>query len=56
MAERVPVLIVGAGLAGLASATFLARRGVEVLLVERHAGTSLFPAAVGQNHTNARSN
>ena len=49
MAERVSVLIVGAGLAGLASATFLARRGVDVLLVERHAGTSLFPAAVGQN-------
>lgn len=49
MVERVPVLIVGAGLAGLASATFLARCGVGVVLVERHAGTSLFPAAVGQN-------
>ncbi|MBS2533183.1 FAD-dependent monooxygenase, partial [Catenulispora sp. NF23] len=44
-----PVLIVGAGLAGLSSAAFLAARGVDVLLVERHPGTSLFPAAVGQN-------
>jgi putative polyketide hydroxylase len=43
------VLVVGAGLAGLASAAFLARRGVDVLLVERRSGTSLFPRAVGQN-------
>jgi putative polyketide hydroxylase len=28
---------------------FLARRGVDVLLVERRSGTSLFPRAVGQN-------
>ncbi|WP_203236929.1 FAD-dependent oxidoreductase [Nocardia panacis] len=47
MGER--VLVVGAGLAGLASAAFLARRGVEVLLVERRSGTSLLPRAVGQN-------
>ncbi|AHH96843.1 Tetracenomycin polyketide synthesis hydroxylase tcmG [Kutzneria albida DSM 43870] len=47
--ERVSVLVVGAGLAGLASAMFLAQRGVEVLLVERRSGTSLFPRAVGQN-------
>ncbi|MEU5697015.1 aklavinone 12-hydroxylase RdmE, partial [Actinosynnema sp. NPDC020468] len=44
-----PVLVVGAGLAGLAGAMFLAQRGVEVLLVERRSGTSLFPRAVGQN-------
>ncbi|MEV0264418.1 aklavinone 12-hydroxylase RdmE [Streptomyces sp. NPDC050617] len=43
------VLVVGAGLAGLASAMFLARRGVDVLLVERRSGTSPFPRAVGQN-------
>ncbi|SHF92260.1 aklavinone 12-hydroxylase RdmE [Streptoalloteichus hindustanus] len=49
MGERVSVLVVGAGLAGLASAAFLARRGVDVLLVERRSGTSLFPRAVGQN-------
>ncbi|WP_167472425.1 aklavinone 12-hydroxylase RdmE [Nocardia arthritidis] len=49
MGESVPVLVVGAGLAGLSSAMFLARRGVGVLLVERHTGTSLFPRAVGQN-------
>jgi putative polyketide hydroxylase len=43
------VLVVGAGLAGLGSAVFLARRGVDVLLVERRASTSIFPRAVGQN-------
>ncbi|MFF4414353.1 aklavinone 12-hydroxylase RdmE [Streptosporangium sp. NPDC001559] len=47
--ERVSVLVVGAGLAGLASAMFLAQRGVEVLVAERRSGTSLFPRAVGQN-------
>ncbi|MFI9384270.1 FAD-dependent oxidoreductase [Kutzneria sp. NPDC052558] len=35
MGARGSVLVVGAGLAGLASAAFLARRGVDVLLVER---------------------
>ncbi|REH54035.1 FAD-dependent oxidoreductase [Kutzneria buriramensis] len=49
MSERASVLIVGAGLAGLGSAMFLARRGVDVLLVERRSGTSPFPRAVGQN-------
>ncbi|WP_285623834.1 aklavinone 12-hydroxylase RdmE [Actinoallomurus iriomotensis] len=49
MEKRVSVLVVGAGLAGLASAMFLAQRGVDVLLVERRSGTSLFPRAVGQN-------
>jgi aklavinone 12-hydroxylase len=47
--DRVSVLVVGAGLAGLASAMFLAQRGVDVLVVERRSGTSLFPRAVGQN-------
>ncbi|GII00588.1 FAD-dependent monooxygenase [Planobispora takensis] len=45
--ERVPVLVVGAGYAGLSAATLLAWRGVPVLLVERHAGTSVQPKAFG---------
>nr|BFE81753.1 hypothetical protein GCM10020093_043540 [Planobispora longispora] len=47
--ERVPVLIVGAGYAGLSAAALLAWRGVPVLLVERHAGTSVQPKAFGVN-------
>ncbi|GAA2385902.1 FAD-dependent monooxygenase [Nonomuraea africana] len=46
---RVPVLIVGAGYAGLSAATMLAWRGIPVLLVERHAGTSVQPKAFGVN-------
>ncbi|RDI65549.1 aklavinone 12-hydroxylase RdmE [Nocardia pseudobrasiliensis] len=49
MRERVAVLVVGAGLAGSAAAMFLARRGVEVLLVERRSAISPFPRAIGQN-------
>ncbi len=41
------VLIVGAGPAGLTVAGALARQGVDVLVVERHAGTSPFPKATG---------
>ncbi|MEI5034647.1 FAD-dependent monooxygenase [Streptomyces sp. S1A(2023)] len=43
------VLVVGGALGGLSTAMFLARRGVRVLLVERHAATSLLPKAAGQN-------
>lgn len=43
--ERTGVLVVGAGLAGAATALFLARRGVDVLLVERHQSTSSLPKA-----------
>ncbi|MEU5884575.1 aklavinone 12-hydroxylase RdmE [Spirillospora sp. NPDC047279] len=43
------VLVVGAGLAGLSAALFLARRGVGVRVVERHSATSLHPKAAGQN-------
>ena len=41
------VLVVGAGPAGLTTAISLARHGVDVLVVEKHAGTSPFPKATG---------
>jgi putative polyketide hydroxylase len=41
------VLVVGAGPAGLTTATALARQGVDVLVVERHDGTSPFAKATG---------
>jgi putative polyketide hydroxylase len=43
--EEVPVLIVGAGPAGLTAATTLARYGVESLLVEKRAEPSTVPRA-----------
>lgn len=46
-ATHVPVLIVGGGPAGLATALFLRRHGIECLLAERHAGTSPLPRATG---------
>jgi putative polyketide hydroxylase len=46
---QVPVLIVGSGLAGLTTAVMLAWRGVQPLLVERHADTSKNPRARGVN-------
>lgn len=45
--ERVPVLVVGGGYAGLSAATMLAWRGVPVMLVERHPSTSIQPKAFG---------
>jgi 2-polyprenyl-6-methoxyphenol hydroxylase-like FAD-dependent oxidoreductase len=42
-----PVLIVGGGLAGLSAALFLAWRGVSVVLVEKYAGSSPHPRAIG---------
>lgn len=45
--ERVPVLVVGAGYAGLSAAALLAWRDVPVMLVERHPGTSVQPKAFG---------
>src|SRR3954452_11129784 len=41
------VLVVGAGPAGLATAITLAGYGIDVLVVERHSGTSPFPKATG---------
>lgn len=40
--------MVGAGLGGTATAMFLAKRGVDVVLVERHESTSIHPRAAGQ--------
>ncbi len=42
---EVPILIVGGGPAGLTASILLSQLGVESLLVERHAGTSLTPRA-----------
>jgi putative polyketide hydroxylase len=47
--EKVPVLVVGSGLAGLSCAVFLALHGVRALVIDRHPGTSTLPKARGQN-------
>jgi len=41
------VIIVGAGPSGLATAVLLARAGVRVLIIEKHAALSSFPKATG---------
>ncbi|HEX6354282.1 FAD-dependent monooxygenase [Actinophytocola sp.] len=46
--EQYPVLVVGAGLAGLSVAMFLGVQGVPALVVERHPTTSIYPKARGQ--------
>ncbi|MGW0804953.1 FAD-dependent monooxygenase [Nonomuraea sp. NPDC002799] len=45
--ERVPVLVVGGGYAGLSAAMLLAWREIPVMLVERHPSTSIQPKAFG---------
>jgi putative polyketide hydroxylase len=45
--EHVPVLVAGGGSVGLAAALLLAHHGVRALTVERHAGTSIHPRALG---------
>jgi 2-polyprenyl-6-methoxyphenol hydroxylase-like FAD-dependent oxidoreductase len=47
--EEVPVLIVGGSLVGLSAALFLRWHGVDVLAVERHAGTAI-QARAGHFH------
>lgn len=47
--ERVPVLITGGSLVGLATSLFLGRLGVDHLLVEKHAATSHHPRGRGNN-------
>ncbi|MFP1624787.1 FAD-dependent oxidoreductase [Streptomyces sp. 5K101] len=46
---RVPVLVVGGSLVGLSTSLFLGRLGIEHMLVERHAGTSMHPRGRGNN-------
>ncbi|HUQ55668.1 FAD-dependent oxidoreductase [Lentzea sp.] len=46
---KTQVLVVGGGLAGTSAALFLAWRGVDVTLVEKHPGSSEHPRAVGFN-------
>jgi putative polyketide hydroxylase len=41
------ILVVGAGPAGLATAITAIRNGARALVVERHAGTSIYPRATG---------
>jgi putative polyketide hydroxylase len=45
--ENYPVVVVGAGTVGLSVTVALAHYGVPVLLVERHAGTTVHPRATG---------
>ena len=47
--NRVPVLIVGAGLAGLSAALLLAWRGIPSLVVEKRGSTARHPRARGIN-------
>ena len=49
--EQIPVLIVGAGLAGLSTALFLGHHGVPAVVVDRHPGTANQPKARGQSPT-----
>jgi len=47
--KQVPVLIIGGGIVGLSASLFLSYQGIDSLLVERHAGTSLHPRSRGVN-------
>jgi putative polyketide hydroxylase len=41
------VLVIGGSLVGLSAATFLAWRGVDTIVIEKHAGSALHPRATG---------
>jgi len=45
--QHTPVLIVGGSLVGLSASLFLAMRGVDHILLEKHAGSSPHPRAMG---------
>src|SRR5690348_14213451 len=45
--DSTSVLVVGGSLVGLSTALFLAWQGVPTVLVERHAGSSPHPRAIG---------
>ena len=45
--HQTQVLIIGGSLVGLSAALFLAWRGVDTILVEKHGGSSLHPRAIG---------
>ncbi|RQP22640.1 FAD-dependent monooxygenase [Piscinibacter terrae] len=45
--QHTQVLVVGGSLVGLSAALFLAARGVNAITVERHAGSSPHPRAIG---------
>lgn len=45
--QHTQVLVIGGSLVGLSAALFLAARGVEAITVERHAGSSPHPRAIG---------
>src|SRR5262245_25551966 len=45
--QETSVLVVGGSLVGLSAATFLAWRGVDTIVVEKHPGSSPHPRAIG---------
>ena len=49
MTEQVPVLIVGAGGAGLSLSLLLRQQGIQPLLVERRSDISIYPRARNLN-------
>jgi putative polyketide hydroxylase len=43
--EKTQVIILGGGITGIAAALYLAQQGVDFILIEKHAGTSIYPRA-----------